>query len=250
LKRVVTPRKEIILKIKSKKKDNLVPKKKRIDARKILAVGMIIVAVALTFVVIPALYNQKASTEKVYVANGIIEKGTTVSEKNLTTVEMGVYGMKGYFTEESKESLIGQITSVDILAGDVLTKEKLGGTSSETVKDVTKEGHTLITLPVPNSAAGVGSHLRAGDYVRIWQKVEDEYTESETMYLNPLLAKVRVFSAENNDGTETKSASEKGEETAVSVVTFESTSAEMSQALASVVVSEGLHLEIVERSEE
>lgn len=238
------------MKIKSKKKDNLVPKKKKFDMRKLLAVGMIVVAVALTFVVIPALYNQKASTEKVYVANGIIEKGTTINEKNLTEVEMGVYGMKNYYTAEDKEKLVGQITSVDVLSGDILTKEKLGGTSSETVKDVTRDGHTLIALAVPSDASGVGSHLRAGDYVRIWQKIEDEYTEEETMYLNPLLAKVKVFSAENNDGTETKSAGEKGEETSVSVVTFESTSMEQSQALASVVVSEGLHLEIVERNEE
>ncbi len=235
------------MKIKSKKKDALVPKKKKFEKRKVLAVMMILVATVLTFVVVPAIYNHKGSTEEVYVANSLIEKGSIITDKMLTTKEIGVYGMKDYYTAEDIKKIKGEIASVDIPAGDILTKAKLGGVASETIASVTKDGHTLMALPIPNIASGVGSHLRSGDYVRIWQKIEDENGD-EKMYLDPLLSKIKVFSAENGEGKETAKATESGEETNASVVTFELTSPEQSIALAKVVLTE-LHLEIVEREE-
>lgn len=219
------------------------------DRRKIFAVIAFIIAAIISFVILPSMYKSKDATEKVYIAAHTIEKGEEIQEDDIELKEVGSYNIGSVFTEESKDKIIGDRAAFDIVKGDILTKEKLGGTADITAAKLTQDGKKLITVSIKTNAAGLATHLRSGDVVNVWQIVEDDYGV-ETPYQDPLLVKMKVYSAENSSGYNVENefdSAASGSDDIVSTVTLIIDNDAQAAALVKAEYSEGIHLELVGR---
>lgn len=232
---------------RSKKKEasqTRLPKaKKNLDRRKLLGALLLIGAAVIAFVILPSIYNSKDTTEKVYCAAQTINQGDEITENNIVLKELGTYGMTGYYTSENKESLIGERASYDIVKGDIVTKEKLGGQAAETITQFTEQGKFIYTASIKTNAQGVATHLKSGDTVNILTCEEGEYYDKVPILL---LQNVYVYSADNSSGYSTEDTLEKNEQF-VATVTFVLNSMDEVQALYKAECNEGIHLVITGR---
>lgn len=233
---------------KRKKRESAVatlPKaKKSFDKRKLIGALFLAASMTVAFVILPMLYSAKDTTEKVYCSSQAINRGDEITEDKLSLKEVGTYGMSGYFTEEDKEKLIGEHASYDIVRGDIITKEKLGGTAAETITQFTKQGKFIYTASIKTNAQGVATHLKSGDTVNIMTFEEGEYGSNEVKLL---LSNVYVYSADNSSGYSTDDTLAKDEQF-VATVTFVLDSMDEVTALYRAEVSNGIHLVITGRS--
>lgn len=233
-----------------KKTESLIPRKqKSADKRKILGVFLIVIAFAIAFVILPSVYGEKDATESIYVASTTIEPGTEITESNIMLKEVGTYGLSSYYKEADLGKLIGERAAYDIVKGDIITTEKLGGQEEITAKALTEGGKTLITVSIKSNAAGLATHLKAGDYVNVWSIVEDEWGDVSSS-LDPILKNIKVYSAENSSGysTEDDQIDMTGnEDDIVSTITFIVNSEAQAAALLNAEYGAGLHVELAGR---
>lgn len=233
---------------KKKKRDSAeikLPKaKKNFDKRKLVGILLLLISLAIAFVLLPMLYGSKDTTTKVYYTARAINQGDEITEDNIVLREIGTYGMSGYYTEEDKDKLIGERASYDIVKGDIITKEKLGGQAAETINKLTKEGKYIYTASIKTNAQGVATHLKSGDTVNILTYNEGEYYSNEPKLL---LQNVYVYSADNSSGYSTDDTLAKDEQF-VATVTFVLNSMDEVMAVYSAEVGNGIHLVITGRS--
>lgn len=217
--------------------------------RKLLGILCIIMAILIGFVILPYLYGAKGNTEMIVKAKEKIEKGHIITEKQIILDETGTYGLEGYITDKSKA--IGTIATTDIMAEDVITNKKIGNQKDHKLAYLTKENKRLTTISIKSNAAGLASHLSAGDIVNVYSILEDEYGSASPV-MSPSLKNLEVYDIENGN---TQSISNKDKKTdnnvavsnanVISTITFITTSEEQEIALLKAEYGGNIHVVLV-----
>lgn len=187
-------------------------------------------------------------TAAIAVAKTDIKKGNTITEKDVFFTEKGIFGLEGYITK--KEDVIGKPAAVDILKSDFVTTNKIGKENISRLQSIVNDKKSLVTVSVKTNAAGLASHLKSGDMVRLYSVIADEYTGSAVIQ-NPLLEKIEVYDIENSN-TESIESDSKGDaagssEMVASTITFIAVSKEQERILLEAEYRGSIHAVFVER---
>ena len=160
----------------------------------------IIVAAAVSFVLLPRFYENKDATVMVLRAVEDIPAGTRIEDEHLVQAEVGKLGLPEDVIND-KSQIVGKIAQTDIFKGDYFSPKKLGEyLADEKLDHIAKNNQRLITISVPSIAAGLSSHLQSGDIVTVAvfiTKASDGQSASPQVILYPELKGLEVYSVEN-----------------------------------------------------
>ena len=160
----------------------------------------IIVAAAVSFVLLPRFYENKDATVMVLRAAADIPAGTRMEEKHLAQTEVGKLGLPEDVIND-KSKVIGKIAQTDIFKGDYFSLKKLGEyLADEKLDHIAENNQRLVTISVPSIAAGLSSHLQSGDIVMVavfMDKASNGHSSSPQVILYPELKGLEVYSVEN-----------------------------------------------------
>ena len=141
-----------------------------------ISTACLILAAVLSFVLLPKMYEDKTATANVLVLNQMVDEGTQITEKLLTTAEVGAFGLSGAVAYD-KEQVIGMVATSTIYEGEYLTKNRLV-TAEEYEKSasgaVLVDGQFLLALKIPSTSSGLAGQLRGAALVDVYTTVEDE----------------------------------------------------------------------------
>ena len=160
----------------------------------------IIVAAAVSFVLLPRFYENKDATVMVLRAVEDIPAGTRIEDEHLVQAEVGKLGLPEDVIND-KSQIVGKIAQTDIFKGDYFSPKKLGEyLADEKLDHIAKNNQRLITISVPSIAAGLSSNLQSGDIVTVAvfiTKASDGQSASPQVILYPELKGLEVYSVEN-----------------------------------------------------
>ena len=153
----------------------------------------IILAAVVAFVVVPSLNNTKGKTQKVIKLKDDIVSGTKINEEMITETEVGSYGLPDNIITK-KDDIVGKYSNCDIKSEDFVVASKLSDfAADERLDKIHSNGQKLVTVTVPSLAAGVGNHIRAGDYVSVFL-YDDGFVE-----VIDELKNIEIYSIENSE---------------------------------------------------
>ena len=140
---------------------------KLLKNRIFLSALCLVLAAGISFLLLPRFYADKRATVTVLRAAQDIPAGTELTEKSLVSVEVGSFGLpEGVISD--KAQLIGKVAQTAIAKGDYFFPQKLGTyLADEQLDRIVKNDQRLVTISVSSVAAGLSSHLRAGDIVTV-----------------------------------------------------------------------------------
>lgn len=160
----------------------------------------IIVAAAVSFVLLPRFYENKDATVMVLRASEDITAGTRIDDRQLVQVEVGKFGLPEDIIND-KSLIIGKVAKTNIAKGDYLFPQKLGDfVADEKLDWIAKNDKRLVTISVASAAGGLSSHLQSGDTVTVAVFLEgasDGQDTSPQVILYPELHGLEVYSVEN-----------------------------------------------------
>lgn len=173
---------------------------KLLKNRIFLSVLCLVLAAVVSFLLLPRFYADKSATVTVLRAAEDIPAGTELTEKQLASVEVGSYGLpEGVIND--KAQLIGKVAQTDITKGDYLFSQKVGDYLADELLDrIVKNNQRLVTISIPSVAAGLSSHLLAGDIVTVavfLESTANGQDSSPQVILYPELKGLEVYSVEN-----------------------------------------------------
>ena len=173
---------------------------KLLKNRIFLSVLCLLLAAAVSFVLLPRFYENKSATITVLRAVTDIPAGTELTEHHLVNAEVGVYGMPEGILND-KTMIVGKVAQTNIAKGDYFFSQKLGGFLADEKLDlIAHNNQRLVTISVPSAAAGLSSHLRSGDFVTVaifTDKASGEQGASPQVIIYPELHGLEVYSVEN-----------------------------------------------------
>ncbi|MEG6521359.1 Flp pilus assembly protein CpaB [Desulfotomaculum sp. 1211_IL3151] len=173
---------------------------KLLKNRILLSAFCLILAAGVSFFLLPRFYEDKSATITVLRAAEDIPAGTKLIEHHLVSVEVGGYGLpEGVLND--KASIVGKVAQTAIAKGDYFFPQKLGNFAvNELLDRIAKNNQCLVTISVPSIAAGLSSHLLAGDIVTVavfMEKASDGQNSSPQVIIYPELHSLEVYSVEN-----------------------------------------------------
>ena len=147
-----------------------------------ISTACLVLAAVLSFVLLPKMYEDKTATANVLVLNQTVAEGTEITEKLLSTAEVGAFGLSGAVATD-KEQVIGMVATSTIYEGEYLTKNRL--VSAEEYDNsghgtALEFGEFLLTLKLPSASAGLAGVLRGGALVDVYTTTENENGGIET----------------------------------------------------------------------
>jgi len=173
---------------------------KLLKNRIFLSVLCLVMAAAVSFLLLPKFYENKSMTVMMLRAAETIPAGTEIQDKHLVTAEVGSYGLPEDIIND-KSLIIGKIAQTDIAKGDYFFPQKLGGTiANELLDRIARNNQRLVTISVPSIAAGLSSHLQSSDIVTVavfMDKASDGQSASPQVILYPELKGLEVYGVEN-----------------------------------------------------
>lgn len=173
---------------------------KLLKNRIFLTVLCLVLAAGVSFLLLPRFYEDKGATVTVLRAAEDIPAGTELAEHHLVSVEVGSYGLPEDVIND-KAQIVGKVAQTDISKGDYLFTQKLGNfVVNELLDRIAKNNQRLVTISLPSIAAGLSSHLLAGDIVTVAVFVErasDGQDSSPQVILYPELHSLEVYGIEN-----------------------------------------------------
>ena len=141
-----------------------------------ISTACLVLAAVLSFVLLPKIYEDKTATANVLVLNQTVAEGTEITEKLLSTAEVGAFGLSGAVATD-KEQVIGMVATSTIYEGEYLTKNRLAP-AEEYKKSasgaVLADGQFLLVLKIPSTSSGLAGQLRGAALVDVYTTVEDE----------------------------------------------------------------------------
>lgn len=173
---------------------------KLLKNRIFLSILCLAMAAGVSFLLLPRFYADKSATITILRAAEDIPVGTELAEHHLVSVEVGGYGLpEGVLN--NPEQIVGKVAQTDISKGDYIFPQKLGGFLYDELLDrIVKNDQRVVTISVPSIAAGLSSHLQAGDIVTVavfMEKASDGQDSSPQVILYPELHSLEVYSVEN-----------------------------------------------------
>ena len=158
----------------------------------------LLLAGALTFVLLPRLYKVQSSTTEIVRLSQTVEYGTTITDAMLTVSEVGAYGMPDGVVNDKSE-IVGLVAGSRIYAGEFLWRDRFI-TADAYEKAASKaglglsDGTYLLTVGLPSASAGVAGILRAGDIVDVYGVTGD----SGAISVSQVLTGVEVYEVLNS----------------------------------------------------
>lgn len=173
---------------------------KLLKNRIFLSVLCLLLAAAVSFLLLPRFYENKSATVIVLRAATDIPAGTELAERHLVSIEVGGYGLpEGILNDKSL--VVGKVAQTNIVKGDYFFPQKLGGfLADEQLDRIARNNQRLVTISVPSAAAGLSSHLRSGDFVTVaifTDKASGGQSASPQVIIYPELHGLEVYSVEN-----------------------------------------------------
>lgn len=174
---------------------------KLLKNRILLSALCLTLAAGISFLLLPSFYEDKSVTVTVLRAAEDIPAGTELAEHHLISVEVGGYGLPEDMLND-KAQIVGKVAQADIVKGDYFFPQKLGNFAvNELLDRIAKNDQRLVTISVPSIAAGLSSHLLAGDIVTVAvfmeKATDDGQHSSPQVVINPELHSLEVYSIEN-----------------------------------------------------
>lgn len=159
----------------------------------------------LAFGIVPRLYEDKSATVPVIKVNKMVLSGTKIEEADLVEVTVGAFGLPSSVVTD-KKILIGKYAKTALYSDDLILTEKISDYKADAVLDaVMHEDKRLVTITLPSMAAGVSSHLQAGDLVSVvsftpakeQQTLDGFISQPGKVILTPELKLIQVYGIEN-----------------------------------------------------
>jgi len=168
--------------------------------RILLSALCLILAAGISFLLLPRFYADKSATVTLLRAAADIPAGTKITEHDLVSVAVGAYGLpEGVLN--AKAQIVGQVAQTAIAKGDYFFPQKLGSFLGDELLDrIEQNNQRLVTVSVPSIAAGLSSHLLAGDFVTVavfMEKASGGQGAAPQVILYPELKGLEVYSVEN-----------------------------------------------------
>ena len=141
-----------------------------------ISTACLVLAAVLSFILLPKMYEDKTATANVLVLNQTVAEGTEITEKLLSTAEVGAFGLSGAVATD-KEQVIGMVATSTIFEGEYLTKNRLapaGDYEKNASGAALADGQFLLALKIPSTSSGLAGQLRGAALVDVYTTVEDE----------------------------------------------------------------------------
>lgn len=186
--------------------------KKLMRNRIVIGLICIILSLVICFGLTPMFNNALKSKVSLVRVNAEIHKGDQITEKMLTTVEVGGYNLPGNVVYRM-EDVVGRYANADLYRGDYILESKLSDTPM--LKNAYLSGlngeNLAISVSIKSFAAGLSGKLEAGDIVTLF--ASDVGDKRETLML-PELKYVEIIAATASSGADSdvQADTEKGEE--------------------------------------
>ena len=141
-----------------------------------ISTACLVLAAVLSFALLPKMYEDKTATANVLVLNQTVAEGTEITEKLLSTAEVGAFGLSEAIFSD-KQQVIGMVATSTIYEGEYLTKNRL--VPADKYKKsasgaVLADGQFLLALKIPSTSSGLSGQLRGAALVDVYTTVEDE----------------------------------------------------------------------------
>ena len=186
--------------------------KKLMKNRIVIGLICIILSLVICFGLTPMFNNALKSKVSLVRVNAEIHKGDQITEKMLTTVEVGGYNLPGNVVYRM-EDVVGRYANADLYRGDYILESKLSDTPM--LKNAYLSGlngeNLAISVSIKSFASGLSGKLEAGDIVTLF--ASDVGDKRETLML-PELKYVEIIAATASSGADSdvQADTEKGEE--------------------------------------
>lgn len=186
--------------------------KKLMKNRIVIGLICIILSLVICFGLTPMFNNALKSKVSLVRVNAEIRKGDQITEKMLTTVEVGGYNLPGNVVYRM-EDVVGRYANADLYRGDYILESKLSDTPM--LKNAYLSGlngeNLAISVSIKSFAAGLSGKLESGDIVTLF--ASDVGDKRETLML-PELKYVEIIAATASSGADSdvQADTEKGEE--------------------------------------
>ena len=151
--------------------------------RIVIGLICIILSLIICFGLTPMFNNALKSKVSLVRVNTEIHKGDQITEKMLTTVEVGGYNLPGNVVYRA-EDVVGKYANTDLYKGDYILESKLSDTPMLKNAYLGKLNgeNRAISVSIKSFAAGLSGKLEAGDIVTliasdVGEKRETQYVE-------------------------------------------------------------------------
>ena len=168
--------------------------------RIVIGLICIILSLIICFGLTPMFNNALKSKVSLVRVNTEIHKGDQITEKMLTTVEIGGYNLPGNVVYRA-EDVVGKYANTDLYKGDYILESKLSDTPMLKNAYLGKLNgeNRAISVSIKSFAAGLSGKLEAGDIVTLI--ASDVGEKRETLVL-PELQYVEIIATTASSGTD------------------------------------------------
>jgi len=173
---------------------------KLLKNRIFLSALCLLLAAGVSFILLPRFYTDKNATVTVLRAARDISAGAELTKQDMASAEVGSFGLPEGILNDPAQA-VGQVAQTAIAKGDYFFPQKLGRyLADEQLDRISKNGQRLVTVSVSSIAAGLSSHLKAGDIVTVAvfvEKSSDGKASAPQVIVYPELKGLETYSVEN-----------------------------------------------------
>lgn len=217
--------------------------------RIVIGLICIILSLVICFGLTPMFNNALKSKVSLVRVNTAIRRGDQITEKMLTTVEVGGYNLPGNVVYRM-EDVVGRYANADLYKGDYILESKLSDTPMLKNAYLGKlNGENLaISVSIKTFAAGLSGKLEAGDIVTLI--ASDVGEKRETLVL-PELKYVEIIATTASSGADNDVQADagKGEEQELASTITVLATPEQARLLAELEQTGKLHAALVFRGD-
>ncbi len=217
--------------------------------RIVIGLICIILSLVICFGLTPMFNNALKSKVSLVRVNTEIHKGEQITEKMLTTVEVGGYNLPGNVVYRM-EDVVGRYANADLYRGDYILESKLSDTPMLKNAYLGRlNGENLaISVSIKTFAAGLSGKLEAGDIVTL---IASDVGENRETLLLPELKYVEIIATTASSGADNdvQADAENGEEPELASTITVLAAPEQARLLAELEQTGKLHAALVFRGD-
>jgi len=216
-----------------------------------IVVGLfcVILSLIICFGLTPMFNNALTSTVSIARVSADIKKGEQITDKMLTTVEVGGYNLPAAIVYEAAD-VTGKYANADLYKGDYILESKLSDTAmlkNEYLSGLNGENRA-ISITITSFAAGLSGKLEQGDIVTL---IAGRAGETRETLIPPELQYVQIIATTLKDGTDSDALvnDDNGGDTGLASTITVLVSPEQARLLTELEQGGGLHAALVYRGD-
>jgi len=192
--------------------------KKLTKNRTVIGIICIVIAILITFVLMPVFNNMLSSKAEILRFKQDIKKGTVIDSDMLETVTVGKYNLPANIVVNEND-VVGKYAEADFFTGDYILSSKLAVElkTAEQILTSLDGNKTAMSISLKTFASGVSGKLKGGDVVSVIVVKEDD----EKGTIPEELKYVKVVTSTTSKGIDTDdeniSSDDEGENLPVTV---------------------------------